>query len=204
MPRLSAADRGRVEAAIRAAEDRTSGEIVAVVAESSGGYGFVRWGVPALAALVAPWLLRLVVPLGAVELLSAQLVVFAALATALQWPPLVHRLVPRSVQEANAGRAARAAFHDLGLADTTGRTGVLLFVAEAEHHVEILVDRGIADRIAAAAWQAVADRFVADLRRGRVVDGFERAIAACGDVLARDFPPAAGDRNELPDRPAER
>jgi putative membrane protein len=38
------------------------------------------------------------------------------------------------------------------------------------------------------------------MRDGRIADGFVAAVDLCGNELARNFPPAEGTRNELPDR----
>src|SRR3546814_1286587 len=89
-------------------------------------------------------------PFGALDLLSVQLLAFALLASALQWPPLASRLVPRSAREEEAAEAARAEFHALEMSHTEGRKGVMLFVSAAEHYVEILVDRGVAEAVPAA------------------------------------------------------
>jgi len=45
----------------------------------------------------------------------------------------------------------------------------------------------------------VIDDLTAAIGEGRSADGFVAAIAAIGGHLARHFPPAARDPNELPD-----
>src|SRR3546814_5047197 len=75
-------------------------------------------------------------PFGALDLLSVQLLAFALLASALQWPPLASRLVPRSAREEEAAEAARAEFHALEMSHTEGRKGVMLFVSAAERSEE--------------------------------------------------------------------
>lgn len=204
MIHLTDTDRTRIETAVADAERRTSGEFVALLAESSAGYGAVRIGVPAVAALLLPWL-AMALGLGddPMRLAQAQILLFALLGIALQWEslglPLAMRLLPERVKRANAARLAHAQFSELGIHRTTERAGVLLFVSLAEHHVEILADRGIAERVDPAAWQAIVDRFTADARAGRIVDGYLAAIEACGALLAEHFPRSPDDRNELPD-----
>ena len=199
-PFLTDADRARVLAAVRRAEARTGAEFVTVVARSSSDYVGLRLVMPALAALLLPLPLLLSgLASGAWAVWEWQIGVFVALALLTLWTPLVHWLVPRRVQRAHAAMFARAQFVSLGLAGTRDRASVLLFVSVAEHHVEILADRGVAERIDPAAWRAIVDGFVADVRRGCAAEAFERAIDALGGLLAREFPRRPDDANELAD-----
>ena len=54
-----------------------------------------------------------------------------------------------------------------------------------------------------AADQARMLGLVGHAAAGRLVEGFEGAIAASGELLAREFPRQAGDVNELADRLVE-
>lgn len=201
MRRLTPAERERIDHAVTKAERGTAAEFVAVLARRADGYLHVPLTVAALAALFAAALALLAWPaLDATRLLAVEVAVFAILALALRWTPLLMACVPRAIRRRRARRMARELFVDLGLLDTAGRTGVLFFVAAAERHVEIIADRGVATLIDDAAWQAVADRFVADVKAGAVADGLAAAIAACGALLAERLPAAADDRNELSDR----
>lgn len=200
MALLTEADRARIEAAVARAERETAGEFVALLVPASARYTLVRLVAPALIALALPAaLLALDLMRDPVRIAQAQLAAFVLLASLLQWTPLALALVPRAAQQRNAARLARAQFLELGVDRTADRAGVLLFVSAAEHHVEILADRGIAERVAPAAWQAILDRFVADVRAGRLADGYVAAIDACGGLLAAHFPRPPDDRNELPD-----
>lgn len=200
MALLSKADRDRIAAAVAQAERGTSAELVAVLVPASARYTRVRLLVPALLALALPSaVLALDLTHDPLRIAQAQLALFALLATALQFTPLAVRLVPARVQRRNAEYLARAQFLELGVDRTASRGGVMLFVSVAEHYVEILADRGIVARVDPAAWQAIVDRFVADVRAGRLADGYVAAIKACGRLLATHFPRTPDDRNELPD-----
>ena len=82
----------------------------------------------------------------------------------------------------------------------------LLFVALAEHHVEIRADHGIAGRVPDAAWQGAIAAFSRAVSGGRIADGVISALEACTTVLAGAFPPSpsGADRNEIPDQVIER
>src|SRR3546814_13520591 len=77
---------------------------------------------------------------------------------------------------------------------------LLIFVSVAEHYVEILADQAINEKVAQEEWDSIVAAFVAAVKQGRVAEGFEQAVDACGALLAQHFPAAPGARNELPDR----
>ncbi|MCC6302210.1 MAG: TPM domain-containing protein [Gammaproteobacteria bacterium] len=200
---LSDRDRDEIARAIAAAEARTSGELVAVVARASDHYLYIPLLWAALVALTIPGPLLLFGDLRADHVYAVQIVVFLALALLFNLAPVKMRLIPRPVRQARAHRLALAQFVEQNLHATAERTGVLIFVSVAEHHVEILADRGIDARVPAEAWERVVTEFTARLRAGRVAEGFVEAVNACGGLLAEHFPRPPGDRNELPDRLVE-
>jgi putative membrane protein len=57
MAQFTAEDQRRVGAAIKAAEERTSGEIIRVLARASSDYRSYSTAWSALVALIAPWFL---------------------------------------------------------------------------------------------------------------------------------------------------
>ena len=96
-----------------------------------------------------------------------------------------------------ASSLARRQFLEQGLHHTAGETGVLIFVSEAEHYVEILADRGIDEHVGHERWQAIVDAFTARVKAGETVEGFIECVDACGALLALHVP-ATHERNELP------
>lgn len=189
----------RISEAITQAERKTSGEIVAVVAESSDSYLYVPFLWAALIALLVPWPLIHYTWMQVQYIYVIQLVVFAAL-VALLWPKSVRTaLVPRTLRQSHAKRRATEQFLVQNLHTTAGRTGVLIFVSVAERHAEILADQGIDAKVPAGTWQTIVDGLTRDIGNGRAADGFVGAIQATGEHLAQHFPPGALDPNELPD-----
>ena len=196
---MTKADRAVIAAAIRAAEQRTSGQIVCVLARSSSDYSHVSVLWAALAALISPWPLIVFTQQSVQRIFFIQIAVFLAAALVLSWSPVRMALVPRAVRRARAHRAAVEQFFARGLTRTKGRTGVLIFVSLAERYARIVADEGIASKVKNAEWQAAVDALTAHFRDGRLVEGFVAAIERCGAVLAAHAPPhGAGD--ELPDR----
>ena len=197
---LSAHDRQRISAAIRAAERRTTGEIVCVLARSSVESTALPIVLAALASLALPWLLVGLTTLPVLVILSLQLALFVALASLLCLPRVRAGLLPRATRRAIAHRAAMEQFIVRGIGRTEGRTGVLVFVSLAERYARIVADEAIASRVAQADWQGAIDALVGHMRAGHIADGFVEAIERCGTVLAQHFPATADERSELPDR----
>ena len=193
-------DRQRIRAAIEAAELKTRGEFVTVVARESDEYLYIPILWAALISLAIPGLAQLsLVPWLVAHTYSIQVVAFVLIAVLFRLPVIKHRLIPKNVQRQRAHQIALEQFFLQNLHGTEERTGVLLFVSVGEHYVEIIADKGINDRVESGAWDAVVQVFVADVRRGRVADGFVEAIESCGRLLETHFPIGEGDRNELPD-----
>lgn len=197
---LSDAGRGRISAAIRTAEARTSGEIVCVLAESSTGPTALPVLIAAVLALALPWLLMAATAFPLQRILELQLVSFLVLLIVLSLPRVRTVLVPRAARRAHAHRVAMEQFRSRGIARKKDRAGILIFVSLAERYARIVADDGIAARVRQTQWQAAVDALVAAMREDRVADGFISAIDACGTILAAHFPPTGPARDELPDR----
>ena len=198
---LTDEDRRRIADAIAAAERRTSGELVTVIAAAADDYRAIALLGPALVALLLPAFLLTVLPyLAAWTLYLLQAGTFVGLALLAHLPPVRVALVPGAIKRRRAGRLAREQFFAQGLHLTRARTGVLIFVAVAERHVEIIADEAINALVPPGTWdQAVAD-FVARVRAGRIAEGFLAAIAVVGERLAEHFPRPPDDVDELPNR----
>ena len=96
---------------------------------------------------------------------------------------------------------AREVFAQQGVWNTEENNGVLLYVLLAEHHVEIVADRGIDARVAPGAWRAICDDIDRCFRDGRYRDGAVAGVRAISALLAAHFPASAERRNQLGDRP---
>jgi putative membrane protein len=200
-PQMSPQDRDRIVAAIRAVEERTSGEIVCVLAEQSADSGALPILLAALGALATPWLLVAFTGLPVLAILSWQILVFLVLVFLLSLPRARVALIPRRARRAMAFRVATEQFFTRSISRKHDRSGILIFVSLAEHYARIVADDGIDARVPQSHWQATVDALIAHTREGRVADGFIAAIEMCGAVLAEHFPQTDdASPNELPDR----
>jgi uncharacterized membrane protein len=95
-------------------------------------------------------------------------------------------------------------FGRLGVWDTEGNNGVLLYLLLADHAVEIVADRAAARAIPQAHWDAVARALAQAFAAGQGAAGLQAAVARISELLSAAFPATGAARNldELPDRPA--
>ena len=197
---ISNDDHERITRAIRLAEERTSGEIVCVLARVSSHATVFPVFIAATVALVTPWLLVAFTAMPVLRILSLQVIVFAIFLMVLCIPAMRVALVPRRARRAIAYRVAMEQFINRGIARNVDRCGILIFVSLAERYARIIADDEIAKRVPQARWQAAVDALIGHAREDRVADGFIAAIELCGQELAQHFPPTHDSRGKLPDR----
>jgi putative membrane protein len=198
---LSESDRSRVSQAVAKAERATSGEIVPLIVQRSDDYIDFRWRASSgLALLAGVAAYELLPTAGVPTLLWAQVATLVAGHFFAALPFVLRALVPReSFREAVRRRAIRG-FHEHGLSATRDCTGILILVSLLEHRVEILADEGIHTQVPLGTWDAIVTQLIADIRSGRLADGLESAVTACGEILKQRFPARPDDRNELPNQ----
>lgn len=195
---LSADEKRSIEQAVAAAERRTAGELVVVVAERSADYAVFRAGFAASLTVAlaveaaqlfdaALWLLFL-----------AQLPAGALLYALLGHTAWLRWFVPKAVREEAVLQRAFSEFVQSGVSNTRERSGVLVFVSEAERRAIILADQGINTRVASDEWQADIDTLIQAIRERQAARGLLAVIERIGDILAESFPPQPDDQNELP------
>ncbi|MBL0340407.1 MAG: TPM domain-containing protein [Bacteroidetes bacterium] len=102
---------------------------------------------------------------------------------------------------AEDGPLDRAAFlfNKLGMDKTNLRNGVLIYVAFVDHKFCIIGDSGINQKVGATFWNAIKEKMIGHFKENRIAQGLLEAIVDSGEALAKYFPYAAADRNELPD-----
>lgn len=197
---ISEHDQQRLSNAIHEAEKGTAGEIVVVVARQADTYRAIPALFALFVALVAPWPLIWFTELGPSRIFLIQLSVAVMLNAVFAWPPIHLALIPGSIKRARAHEAALREFASHGLSRTQGRTGVLIYLAAAEHYAEIIADIGIADRAGPAVWQEIIAELIDAIRADRPGDGLVQAVQRSGAILAEHAPPQANDTNELPNK----
>jgi putative membrane protein len=220
--RLTEEDHRLVAEAVAAAEARTDGEIVTVVAQRSDAYHDValHWAVlamlavPALLAtfphvaerwwaLIDPWTAR--TPTSGLFLVALVLSALAFLIVRVALAPMGARmaLTPGATKARRVRRRALELFRASAERRTKGRTGVLICLSLAEHRAELIADEAIHSRVAPELWGDAMAALIERTRAGRPGEGIATAVEMVGRVLHEHFPRTDGDTNELPDRLVE-
>ncbi|WP_422060368.1 TPM domain-containing protein [Sphingopyxis sp.] len=217
---VSDADHDVVTAAVAAAEERTSGEIVTVIAAQSNDYddvalvwasviAFLAMSVIALFPefyrglydsitggwgheLTANQWLGTVIAIGVLKWIGVWLI--------LLWRPLRLWLTPRAILAGRVRARAIELFKVGTEAKTLGRTGVLLYVSLREHRADIVADEAIAAKVAPEVWGDAMASLIELVRKGKPGEGMAEAVRQMGVVLAEHFPRGSENPNELPDR----
>ncbi len=192
--------RREIRVAVEALEKTTTGEMVCVVAQSSARYVLFPLLWASLIALVLP-----VMNIAAINTVTfgIQTIAFIVLSALFLLTPLKVTVTPRGLRLTNCRRHAFEQFFALKMNETNKRSGVMLFISLAEHHVEIIADKGINDKVLPDEWVRIVDAVVSDVRALKVQDAFLNAIRACGTVLVQHFPEVRNDVNELDDNLVE-
>jgi len=188
-----------LEAAVAEIEKASAAEVVLAVrprarhwlvqhalvglAAALGVLAFTLWGDP-----VFPLWMMMVLPVLA-GLLGVLLV------EAL--PPVYRFLAPPPVRYEHVRDAARATFVEKRVHATSGRTGLLVYIAVRERLVELVGDLAIDEKVGRKTLIAWAERLEAALPRG--AEATAKALGALAPELATAMPHLAGDVNELPD-----
>lgn len=195
----------RVEAAVQAAEKRTSGEIVCMIQSASYHYpmasviGATVMALP-LALVLTPLVggLFWIGPYNMWLFLGIFSVLFAAGHAWIERSAILkRRFVSRREIAEEVEEAAINAFYRHKLDRTRDATGVLIFISVLERRVWVLADHGINAKVAPGHWDAAVARLTEGIRRNRAADAICETVEAIGRELEVNFPVRADDRDEL-------
>jgi len=203
------AERQEVEDAVRAAEQRSAGEIVPFVVARSDHYEAAAWKGALAGALLAALAAALVRQFADVwggatamwivapTMLGAGLGFLAGALVA----PLKRWLATPHVLDHHVRQRAAAAFLERRVFATREHTGILIFLSLFERRVVVLADSGIGAQVGQAEWDGIVAEIVAGIRSGRPGKALGDAVRRCGELLARHGLAArADDVDELPDQ----
>jgi len=218
MSYLTSAEHDQLSGEIKALERSVVGELVVVVAGTSDNYRFIPTLWAALLALILPgvyflwqWLVSGGWPnpipdnTELARVYIAQVTLFFGLLLLFHWAPIQRLIVPRSVLVQRARRLAREQFLVQRLHHTTERCGAMVFISLFEHHVEIMVDKGLSDKVDNGYWETTIADMSPLLKAGQTAQACSIAIDAVGQPM-REFAARTTDSptdNELPDHVIE-
>ncbi|WP_231757678.1 TPM domain-containing protein [Microbulbifer elongatus] len=195
---LNAQEKRQLAETIKAVESTTDAEVVTVLARQSDNYLYIStlWAA-FIALLIAPLMQFLPWWIEYQQAFTLQWILFIALAVLFRWRPLTMWLVPKKVKFWRAANLARRQFLEHELHSTKDRLGLLIFVSQAEHYVEILADRGLAEQITNESWQEIVENFIREVKKGKTGEAFVHCVEKCGELL-QEAAPATVIKNELP------
>ncbi|MDE0758874.1 MAG: TPM domain-containing protein [Pseudomonadales bacterium] len=198
MTLLTESELEKVSAAIHEVEQKTDAELVTVLAARADNYSYIPTMWAAMLALLSPSLVT-VLPFWVEmnEIMLIQLGVFIVLAILLRWQPILVRIIPNQVKTWRASNLARRQFLENNLHHTQAEVGVLIFVSEIEHYVEIIADRGVSSHITDAEWAEIVSAMTDQVAAGNTLEGFLSCVDACGVLLEKHLP-ATSAKDELP------
>ena len=199
LPFLDARAKARAMAAVKAFEALTSAELVVTVKRQVRSYTEAHLIFGTLSAFGALVFL-LFFPL---DFSTALMPLDTFLAFAVGFglsrilPPLQRLVLSKTKRRETVEQAAKAAFVDLGVSKTTGRSGVLVYVSIFEGIVAVVPDAGITPDAMKAAADARAALEAALVRTD--IRAFAEILEALGPVFATTMARSADDVNELAD-----
>ena len=199
LPFLDARAKARVVAAVKAFELQTSAELVITVKKHARTYPEVHLLFGCAFAL-ATLLFLLFYPIDfSTNFMPVDTLVGFGVGYGLSrlLPPLHRAAISSSKKRASVEQAAKAAFVDLGVSRTTGRSGVLVYLSLFEEMVAIVTDAGVTPEAKSAA-EGVRPLLEAAATRGDVRT-FAETLEALGKTFGATMERSADDVNELPD-----
>lgn len=226
---LSRIDEDRIEAAVTKAEETTSAEIVVVLAAEVSHYREVPLGWAAAIALILPpvalllgvepmklatnagvWIAGQARALESEFMLAlglyaiAQAVLFVVVFALCEIPAIRRALTPTALKRHRVERVAQQQFAAIGARAKAAETGVLIFVAVADHQVRILAPTEVHDKVGEPIWAKAVNVIGASMKAGHDPSaGIVEAVAICGAALAGHYPAGSTSLHALSNRPIE-
>lgn len=204
-------DLRKIEAAVKQAENRISGEIVPVFTEQSDDYevGNLRAGLTFSIVVAVIWLILyeftsfwgghwIYAPESLMVLMT--IAFCAGFFLALFIPRFrICFMLGRELAE-SVDREAQLAFLRENVFQTKHRTGVLILISLLEHRAEVLGDIGISAKVESKDWENVLNPILQGLKNKQKAEGICKAIEHTRDLLLeKGFSAEADNTNELPD-----
>lgn len=205
---FSEEDKQLVKSAVKELEQQTAGEMVVYFARDSDSYLLACWK---LAGIFGTLYLALIASLSYLWLLPASVSIMficilgvGAMAVGFGIPYFMHSLrvsfTPNHLVSHRVLTKARDIFLQEEIFNTADRIGILIYISELEHQVQVLGDSGINAKIQQADWNEVLGLVIQGIKAKQPAQGIASAIKKCEDLLlANDFTNVIKPDNELSD-----
>lgn len=104
----------------------------------------------------------------------------------------------KNTSKLDAIARAEQLFAELKMHETQARNGVLIYLAFKPHHLAVISDQGIHEKVGQDFWKTVYEAMKKQLQLGNYTQAICDGIAQVEEQLVRYFPYQANDVNELP------
>ena len=198
-------DYQRIDDAVKAAEAKTSGEIVCMVRSAS--YHYPMANVLGAATLTLPSALALTPVVGGWFWLGTQhlwlflglfsLIFAASYVLVKRWLALKRWFISTREINEEVEEAAITSFFGHGLHRTRDATGVLIYISVFEHKVWVLADQGINAKLDLGTWDGIVQTITRGIKGGQQAGAICDAVAQVGQLLEAHFPIQPDDTDEL-------
>ena len=95
---------------------------------------------------------------------------------------------------------AEKQFVRMGMMKTAQRNGVLIYFAPKSQKYAVIGDKGVHEKCGQKFWEHITEEMTPLLKARKFTEAVVLAVKEIGVALAKEFPPIAGDKNELPNR----
>lgn len=213
--KLSKEDKEKIKGAVKEAESKTSGEIATAFIKESDHYAIYELSFSVMMGFIYFFILLFFA--NGIEATLKQmfweytphyLLMFYGFSTFIvialfYWLanlPFIDRIIipKRAMMEKVNQRAVRH-FMESGVYQTKERTGILIFISQLEHRVELLADKGINKKIPQEKWNSIVQNIITGIRTQNLTQHLCASIKECGQLLESQFPIEPDDENELKD-----
>lgn len=188
---LNETDKKNIKEAVAKAEEKTHGEIVPMILKESDSYPAAHFRAAIFFGLTLSFALYYFPFYEVTDSIFYLWTVVGGmlLGYCLTLNKRIKRffLSKKEISEEVHQKAIEAFFYQ-GVHTTKDRTGILLFISVLEQRAELIADCGINEKVDKDAWDKILNSMLKEFKSGKSADAISRAIAECGELLAKHFP----------------
>ena len=205
---FSEQEKQKIKEAVSKIEKTTSGEIVTFFVKKSDNY----YNVAAWSSLFAGIMFLLIINIlsyfwllpfkfNILQYSLYQILIMTLIYVFVSFIPSLKRLLIRKKRKEKAVHSgAVEAFINEEVFNTKERTGILIFISEFEHQVEIIADSGINDKLKDKDRKELVDTIIKGIKKNKTAEGIITAIHLYGNILVKTgYSIKSDDTNELKD-----
>lgn len=115
-------------------------------------------------------------------------------------PSVIRFLMPKRWILQSVETAAHLAFLEEEIFATSQRTGIMIYISEAERAVYVMADKGVTEKISAEEFRKLGEQLAKDFSSHTAEETFLSALDEIAKRLGKIFPPHVLDVDELENR----